>query len=420
MNSKNAKEKNRLDKLSTLFWSFEMKFLRDLDVKGKRVLMRVDFNVPLDQKGNITDDTRIQEALPSIRYVLDHGGSVILMSHLGRPKVASDPAFSLKPIGQRLSQLLKIPVLFAPDCIGKEAKEMASHLKNGSVLLLENLRFYDAEEHPDRDPSFARSLAELGDLYVNDAFGTAHRAHSSTHSVVSYFKDKAAIGLLMEKELQAFDKLLSSPQHPFYAIIGGAKISSKIGLLKSLLHRIDAIFIGGAMAFTFLKAKGISIGESLYEEAFLSQATEFLNACQQEQKRLFLPIDCVIADKFSDQAQKKTIPIEQGIPPGWRGMDIGPATIQQWSGACAIAKTIFWNGPVGVFEFPSFSKGTFALATMLSQLHAITIVGGGDSVAAVNQLHLKDKFTHVSTGGGAALEYIEYGHLPCVDILESS
>jgi phosphoglycerate kinase len=396
-----------------------LKTLKDLDVRSKKVLMRVDFNVPLDKKGKITDATRIEEALPSIKYIRDHGGALILMSHLGRPKGKPDPAFSLKPCAEKLSELLKCPVLFAPDCIGSETEELAKKLQPGSVLLLENLRFYDAEEHPEKDPSFAQKLARLGDLYVDDAFGAAHRAHSSIYTIVSYFKDKAAIGFLMQKEIRALDALLATPKHPFYALIGGAKISSKMGLLKSLLNKVDALFIGGAMAFTFFKAQNISIGDSLYEETFLNEAKDFLKLCALQKKRLFLPKDCVIADQFSENAQKKTIAIAQGIPAGWRGMDIGRETIEEWSEVLKSAGSIFWNGPLGVFEFPAFANGTYEIAKTIAALHTMTFIGGGDSVAAINQLHLKEKFTHVSTGGGASLEYLEFGHLPGIDILKN-
>ncbi len=387
--------------------------LNQLSVKGKKVLLRVDFNVPLSPEGAITDDTRILEALPTIQYILKHGGSLILMSHLGRPKGKKDPQFSLAPCQKRLSELLGLPVVLAPDCIGPEVKKLADVLQSGQVLMLENMRFYAAEEDPDSDPSFAKQLAALGDLYVNDAFGTAHRAHASTAKIAQYFPNKAAIGFLMEKEIAFLDQLLTRPDHPFYALIGGAKISTKLGVLSSLLSKVDALFVGGGMAFTFLKAQGISIGDSPVDDACLAQAKELMRT-----KKIHLPKDLLIANAFKQDADFKTILISEGIPAGWQGMDIGPQTISEWKVAFQKAKTVFWNGPVGVFEFPQFARGTEAMAKTIASLKATTVVGGGDSVAAVNQLHLADCFSHVSTGGGASLEYIEFGHLPGIDAVQ--
>lgn len=392
--------------------------LQDLPISGKKVLVRVDFNVPL-KNGRITDDTRIRESLPSIEYILDKGGSVILMSHLGRPKGKKDPEFTLKPCAVRLGELLKKPVLFVEDCIGQEAEKSAKGVKAGEVLLLENLRFYEAEEEPSKDPSFAEKLSKLGDLYVNDAFGAAHREHSSTYTITSYFPGKAAAGLLLEKEISFLQPLVKNPARPFYALIGGAKISSKIGVLKSLLSKVDALFIGGGMAFTFMKAQGIEIGNSIFEEKFLEEAKNLLRDCSNKKIPLFLPKDLVIADEIKQEAKVKIIAVNQGIPSGWQGVDIGPETVKAWTEELKKAKTIFWNGPVGVFEIPPFAKGTEALAKNLSTLSSTRIIGGGDSVAAINQLNLAQKFTHLSTGGGAALEFLEFGQLPGIEVLST-
>ncbi|MBI2743812.1 MAG: phosphoglycerate kinase [Chlamydiales bacterium] len=393
--------------------------ISDLKIAGKKLLMRVDFNVPLDSEGRVTDETRIREALPSIEYALKQGGSVILMSHMGRPKERRDPKLSLAPCVPILSRLLERPVKFAKDCIGENAKNLAKNLKAGEVLLLENLRFYPAEEKPDLDPTFAKQLSELGDLFVNDAFGAAHRAHSSTYTIVSYFPGRAAAGFLMQKELSFLEPLLKNPKAPFYAIIGGAKISSKIGVLKTLLDRADALFIGGAMAYTFFKAQGISIGKSLCEEKFIPMARELMERAKKEKKPLFLPTDLLIAEKAESGAKTKTILTREGIPEGWEGVDIGPETIKNWVNELHKAQTIFWNGPVGIFEIPEFAKGTNSLARDLASLKSIRIIGGGDSVSAINQLGLSKNFTHLSTGGGATLELLEFGTLPGIEILKN-
>ncbi len=391
--------------------------LKDLSVKGKKVLMRVDFNVPLDERGKITDDTRIREALASIEYVLKQGGSVILMSHLGRPKGKSDPKFTLAPCAEALSKLLGKPVQFAKDCIGDETAKMAKNLKESEVLLLENLRFYAAEEDPSVDPTFAQKLAKLGDIYVNDAFGTAHRAHSSTYAIVKYFPGKAAAGFLMQKELSFLEPLIKNPARPFYAIIGGAKISSKIGVLKSLITKVDALFIGGGMAFTFFKAQNISIGKSICEDDLLQTAREIMQMCTSKNISIYFPKDLLITDNLKENGAVKTIFAKDGIPDGWEGADIGPQTVKEWSQELKKAQTIFWNGPVGVFEKPAFAKGTNMLATAMAELRSTRIIGGGDSVAAINQLNLAKNFTHLSTGGGAALEFLEYGKLPGIEVL---
>lgn len=381
--------------------------LQDLDLTGKRVLMRVDFNVPQNDDGTISDDTRIRMALPSIEYVLSQGAALILMSHFGRPKGSPNPTFSLKPCAERLSELL-----------GKEVKlinpyEKAKDVKIGEVVLLENLRFHEGEEHPEKDPSFAKSLAELGDIYVNDAFGTAHRKHASTAVITQFFPKKSAMGFLMEKEVSFLSQVVISPKRPFYAILGGAKISSKIGVLESLLQKIDAIFIGGGMAFTFLKLQGIEIGDSLCDDAMIEKAKAFLKGCEEKAIQVHLPKDIVITNDQENQV----VLAKDGIPAGWKGMDIGPKTLEEWVVSLDKAATIFWNGPMGVFEVPAFANGTNRLAQNLSTLSASVIVGGGDSVAAINALHLEKNFAHISTGGGAALEYIEHGHLPGIDAL---
>lgn len=390
--------------------------LQDLDLKDKKVLVRVDFNVPLNKDGTISDDTRLRESLPTIQHILKAGGCVILMSHLGRPKNV-DLQFSLKPCRAALSKLLDQNVLMADDCIGEKTKKMAQTLQAGQVLLLENLRFYPAEEKPSTDPTFAKKLAELGDIYVNDAFATAHRDHSSTATIAQFFQGKAAAGLLLQKEIHAVENLISNPKRPFYVIIGGSKISTKIGVLKSLLSKADGIFIGGGMAFTFFKAQGMKIGDSIHEDAELPQAIDFLKECSKKNIPLWLPSDLRIADAFTNEAHSKIVSVSEGIPEGWRGMDIGPQTLDDWKKLLQKAQTIFWNGPLGVFEFSHFAQGTQQIAQTIAHLNTITIVGGGDSVAAINQIGLASKFTHVSTGGGASLEYIEFGHLPGIDAL---
>lgn len=391
--------------------------LTDISITGKKVLMRVDFNVPLDKQGHITDDTRIAAALPSIRYVLDHGGTLILMSHLGRPKGTFSQELSLAPCAKRLSEMLQKPVMLASDCVGATVETQVKNLKPGQILLLENLRFHNAEEKPNEDPAFVQQLARLGEVYINDAFGTAHRAHSSTALISKYFPGNAVAGLLMEKEIQFLGNALLNPKRPFYAIIGGAKISSKISLIKSLLHKADKILIGGGMAYTFFKAQGISIGNSLHEDAFLDAAREILKESLSSQAKLLLPIDSIIADSFNNDAKIKVIENQQGIPSGYQGMDIGPKTIQTYLSELQNAATVFWNGPLGVFEFDNFAKGTNSIAQALSTLSAVTVIGGGESIAAIQAAGVADKISHISTGGGAALEYLEFGTLPGIEAL---
>jgi phosphoglycerate kinase len=390
----------------------------DLDVRKKKVLIRVDFNVPLDKNGRITDDTRIVASLPTIKYVLDHGGSVILMSHLGRPKGKKNSEFSLKPCAKRLEEILGIPVKMAPDCIGSKVEEMVANLKTGEIILLENLRFYSAEESPEKDSSFAKKLSELGDLYVNDAFGTAHRAHSSTVGIAKYFS-KAAAGFLLLKELQFLGLNLLEPKRPFFSIIGGAKISSKLGVIKSLIDKVDALFIGGGMAYTFLKAKGIEIGNSLLEKDLVEEAKYILEKAKNTNVALYLPFDSIIVEKLDNNAPFKIVDTDQGIPNGYQGVDIGPKTIEFYRSQLKKACTVLWNGPLGIFEMSNFAKGTNAIALALSQLNATTIVGGGDSIAAIQMAGVTNKITHISTGGGASLEFIELGTLPGIEVLSN-
>ncbi|MFS8564422.1 MAG: phosphoglycerate kinase [Rhabdochlamydiaceae bacterium] len=389
--------------------------VEDLLLKGSKVLVRVDFNVPLNKDGTISDDTRIREALPTIQYILNQGGSVILISHLGKPQSKRDIQYSLGICAKRLSQLIAAPVFFTTDCVGKETEKAIQELKGGQVLVLENLRFYPAEEKPSLDSTFGKQLATLADFYVNDAFGTAHRAHTSTVIVPSLLPNKSAMGLLIQKELAFLNPLFKNPSHPFFAVIGGAKISTKLGVLKSILSKVDALFIGGGMAFTFLKAQGIEIGDSIYDETSLQQALSLLEASSKT--KIYFPVDLVIADAFRKDATYKTIRVEEGIPKGWQGVDIGPQTVQIWTKALQDAATVFWNGPLGVFEFPLFARGTQEIAKAIASLKATTVVGGGDSVAAINSLGLASAFSHISTGGGAAFEYLEFGHLPGIDAL---
>jgi phosphoglycerate kinase len=388
--------------------------LKDLNVKNKKVLMRVDFNVPLDENGQITDATRIIATLDSIDYLLKHGASLVLMSHLGRPDGKRNLDFTLRPCAQKLSELLNQPVLFAEDCMGEKTKELIENLKSNQIILLENLRFYEAEEEPEKDPLFAKTLATYGDLFVNDAFAAAHRAHSSTAITPRYFKE-AAMGFLVEKEVKYLSETLKNPKRPFYAIIGGAKVSSKIKVLFSLLDKVDALFIGGAMAFTFLKVQGYEIGDSKCENGFLDEAKKFLEKSKEKKTSIYLPEDLIVASSLDSPC--KRVDVKNNIEAGWQGFDLGEKTISKWKDILKNAKTIFWNGPVGVFEKKAFCTGTFDLAKFLSTLTCITIVGGGDSVCAISNLNLTKKFSHVSTGGGASLELIENDVLPGIEAL---
>ncbi|MCH9614443.1 MAG: Bifunctional PGK/TIM [Chlamydiia bacterium] len=384
--------------------------LYDIDLKDKRVIMRVDFNVPLEGK-KITDDMRILKALPSIQYILSQGAKLILMSHLGRPKGETVPNLSLDCVAKHLGKLLDQEVVFAKDCIGPGVEALCAKLKGGEVIMLENLRFHPEEETG--DTSFAKALAGLADIYVNDAFGTAHRSHASTKVIAEFFPGKSIGGFLLEKETSALGALTTHVKHPFHTILGGAKVASKLGILKALIPKIDALYLGGGMIFTFFKAHGIDIGSSIVDMTHVETAKEIEKECTEKAVKLYLPKDVVI----TDGTEVKTVDIKNGIPTGWSGMDIGPLTNEEWQEQFKNAATIFWNGPVGVFEDPKFANGTNQIAESLAKLDATTIVGGGDSVAAIRKLHLEDHFSHASTGGGASLEFIEYGHLPGIDAL---
>lgn len=388
--------------------------LKDLSLSGKRVLMRVDFNVPINSEGEILDDARIKASLPSIRYILDHGASLVLMTHLGRPK-GFDLKLSLLPVAKRLSDFLGFEVRLAPDSVGEETTQMAESLKPGEVLLLENLRFHEEEEEPEKDLQFVKNLARLGNVFVNDAFGTAHRAHSSTSLIAKYFPEKAAAGFLMEKEILALSNLLDSPERPFYAVLGGAKVSTKIGVIHHLLETVDTLFIGGAMAFTFLKAKGYQIGDSLYEESEIQTALDVF----KRESKFQLPLDLVVAKEIKEGAEFKVVSVKEGFSSPWKGVDIGPKTIEAWSQKLQEAHSVFWNGPLGVFEIEEFSKGTFEIARALAKSKAHVTVGGGDSLSAIYKSGLANQFSHLSTGGGASLEFLEYGHLPGIDALSN-
>jgi len=387
---------------------FEKKTIRDIDIKGKKVLVRVDFNVPLNETG-VGDDTRIRAALPTIQYLLDGGAAVILCSHLGRPKGGPDPKYSLRPVAEHLSSLIGKPVKFSSDCIGPEAKEAAEELKPGEVLMLENTRFHAEEEKNDAEMS--RQLASLADLYVNDAFGTAHRAHASTEGVTHFLP--AAAGFLLEKEIKYLGQVIDNPQRPFVAIMGGAKISDKIGVIKNLLTRADTILIGGGMANTFMKAQGLAVADSLVEDDSLGIARALF---EEAGGKIHLPVDMVVANQYAADAESKTLKV-QDVPDGWRILDIGPETVKAFRAIIATARTVVWNGPMGVFEFPKFAEGTFGVAKAVADSAAVSVIGGGESVAAIQQSGLADKITHISTGGGASLEMLEGLELPGVAAL---
>ena len=394
----------------------QKKTLSDISLQGKRVLMRVDFNVPLDQDRNITDEKRIVEALPSIRKVIEEGGRLILMSHLGRPKGKVNPAFSLAPAAKRLSELLDCPVTMACDCIGTEVMQQVLALQDGEVMMLENLRFHPEEEANDAD--FARELASLGEIYVNDAFGTAHRAHASTEGITRYMLTSVA-GYLIEKELRYLGTALNDAQRPFVAILGGAKISGKIDVLEALFSKVDTVLVGGAMVFTFFKAQGLEVGNSLVEENKLELALALLDQAKEKGVRLLLPEDVVVAGEISADAASRVEPVT-AISEGMIGLDIGPATIETYAKEILGAKTVLWNGPMGVFEIDQFAAGTFAIAKALADATAegaVTIIGGGDSAAAIAKAGLSEKVTHVSTGGGASLEFLEGKELPGIAAL---
>jgi len=395
-----------------------MKTVDDFNFSGQKALIRVDFNVPLDAQYNVTDDTRIRAALPTITKILKDGGSVILMSHLGRPKEGPTEKYSLKHVVNHLSKLLNTPVAFAADCIGPVAKEAADKLKAGEVLLLENLRFHKQEEKGDID--FAKQLSQLGTFYVNDAFGTAHRAHASTAVIAQFFPNKKCFGYVMSGELASINKVLTGAEKPFTAIMGGAKVSDKILILEQLINKANNIIIGGGMAFTFVKAQGGKVGNSLVEEDKLQTALNILKDAKTKGVNIYVPVDSIVADKFANDANIKECDI-MAIPEGWMGLDIGVKTEKIYSDVIANSKTILWNGPMGVFEMSSFEHGTKTVAEAIvaaTKRGAYSLIGGGDSVAAINKYNMADKVSYVSTGGGALLEYIESGSLPGVKAVE--
>jgi phosphoglycerate kinase len=389
-----------------------LRTIRDVDVQGKRVLVRVDFNVPIEN-GKVLDDWRLRATLPTIRYLTERGAKVILLSHLGRPKGKRDEQFSLRPVAQRLSELLGQPVQFADDCVGEVAEQTVAQLQAGEVLLLENLRFHAGEEA--NDDSFAQQLARLGDVFVNDAFGAAHRAHASVHAITKFLPSYA--GLLMEREVTHLSRLLEAPEKPFVAVLGGAKVSDKIGVIRNLLTKVDALLIGGAMAFTFLKAQGYETGKSLVEADKLDLANALLGEAKEKGVELVLPVDVVVAESDAEDATTQVVPIT-AIPADKAGYDIGPETANLFAERIRTAKTVFWNGPMGRFERTPFKAGTKAIAEALAQCSGTTVVGGGETAAAAFEFGIADKVTHVSTGGGAALELLEGRELPGIAVLK--
>ena len=390
------------------------KTVKDIDVNNKKVLVRCDFNVPIDSEtGKITDNRRIRAALPTIQYLLEHNAKVILCSHLGRPKGEFNLKYSLKPVAEELSKLLNKDVKLAKDVIGESAKELTANMKEGDIVLLENVRFHKEEEQ--NNPEYSKALASMAEIYVNDAFGTAHRAHSSTTGVADYLP--AVSGFLIEKELEFLGGALENPEHPFVAILGGAKVSDKIGVIENLLDKVDTLIIGGGMAYTFYKAQGHHIGTSICEEDKLDLARSILEKAQEKGVDLLLPIDNHVSSEYSNNGEEKMVNSTE-IPDGFMGLDIGPKTIEKFEEAVKNAKTVVWNGPLGVCEFDKFATGTKEVATMLSKIDAITIIGGGDSAAAIEKLGLADKMTHISTGGGASLEFLEGKTLPGIACLQ--
>ncbi|RUM31443.1 MAG: phosphoglycerate kinase [Aquifex sp.] len=385
------------------------KSLRDVDVKGKRVLVRVDYNVPIDDQGNIVDDTRIKASLPTIEYLLDANAKVILMSHLGRPN-NKDPKYSLAPVAKRLSRYIGREVKLAPDCVGEEVKQMVHSMKEGEVILLENLRFH--KEETERDENFAKELASLGEVYVADAFGTCHRKHTSVYLVPKFLKP-AVMGFLLEKEINYFEKAMVAPQRPVVAILGGAKVSSKLEVIKNLIRRVDKLFIGGAMAFTFLKAMGYQVGSSLVEDDLQDVARDLIDVAQKLEIKLYLPVDFVIGKEVSENTPTKVVPWQE-IPEGWMGLDIGPVSIELVKEIVSDAQTIVWNGPMGVFEIDKFKHGTIEVAKLLAESPALTIAGGGDTDHAIHKAGVYHAFDFVSTGGGAFLELLAGKELPCL------
>ena len=388
------------------------KTVKDIDLKGKKVLVRCDFNVPMDEQRNITDNTRIVAALPTIKYLLDNNCAIILCSHLGRPKGEFKPEFSLKPVAKELSKLLHQDVMMAEDVVGEDATTKAANLQQGQIMLLENVRFH--KEETDNDPEFSKKLASMAEVYVNDAFGSAHRAHASTAGVAAYLP--AVSGFLIEKELQFLGGAVTNPQRPFVAILGGAKVSDKIGVIDSLLEKVDTLMIGGGMAYTFFKAQGYEVGKSICELDKLGLAKDLMEKAKQKGVKLILPLDTVIAKEPGEDVESKTVKCTE-IPADWEGFDIGQETIKIFSEELKNAKTVVWNGPLGLFEFDQFAIGTNEIAKVLAEIDAITIIGEGDSAAAVKKAGLEDKMTHISTGGGASLEFLEGKKLPGIECL---
>ncbi len=386
--------------------------IEDLPIAGKRVFIRADFNVPLDDNMVITDDSRIRSTLPTINYAIDEGAKVIIASHLGRPKGKAEPRFSLAPVVKRLHRLLNKEVLFAPDCVGPQAENLVSRMKEGDVLLLENLRFHPEEEK--NDEAFSRSLAKLADYYVNDAFGAAHRAHASTVGIAKLLP--AAAGFLMKKEIEYLKGAVENPVRPFVAILGGAKVSGKIGVLENLADKVDKVIVGGGMAYTFIKAMGYEIGDSLVEPEMMDLAKNIMDKLRKSNVKFYLPVDSVIAQSLEQGAETKIVTTQE-IPKGWRALDIGPASVRLFSEALQNAKTIIWNGPMGVFEIDAFSRGTFAVARVVADAYALTIVGGGDTDYAVHRAGVSDAITFISTGGGASLQLLEGKDLPGISAL---
>ena len=388
------------------------KTIKDINIEGKKVLVRCDFNVPMDENRNIMDNTRIVAALPTIKYLLEKNCAIILCSHLGRPKGEFKPEFSLKPVAKELSRLLDKEIIMAEDVIGKDAKTKAANLQNGQIMLLENVRFHKQET--DNDPEFAKELASMAEIYVSDAFGAVHRAHASTAGVAAYLP--AVAGFLIEKELKFLGKAISNPERPFIAILGGAKVSDKIGVIDNLLEKVDVLIIGGGMAYTFFKSMGYGVGKSICELDKLDLAKEAMEKAKQKGVKLMLPVDTRVGKEYKEDTESKVVKYTE-IPHDWEGLDIGDETIKMFSDELRKAKTVVWNGPLGLFEFPQFAIGTNAIAKVLSEIDATTIIGGGDSAAAVKKAGLEDKMTHISTGGGASLEFLEGKKLPGIECL---